>query len=270
MSLRGLLNVNVQGPDTTTAPPVVFVHGFGCGQEMWRHVVPFFTDDRQVVLLDLPGSGQASPESYDPVRHASLDGYVDDLAATLRELDLGPVVLVGHSVSAMIVVLVQVAHPELVDRLVLVAPSARYVDDGDYRGGFSAADIDELLELMDRNHLGWQDPLSVLVAGSAGSDDGAAVKDELEASFCRMRPDIAAEFAAVTFRGDNRADLARVDVPTLVIQSEHDDVAPLSAGLFVRDAIAGARLEVIATRGHCPHLSAPDETAAAIERFLAR
>ena len=264
MGHADLLNASVRGP--AGAQAIVFVHGFGCGQHMWRHVAPAFEDEYRIVLLDLPGSGGAAPASYDPVRHASLEGYRDDLALLLRELDLASVVLVGHSVAAMIGVLLQVAQPELVDRLVLVTPSARYLDDGDYVGGFSEGDIDELLELMSRNHLGWQDPLAALVAGEPVSE----AKSELEQAFCRTHPEVAAQFAAVTFRGDNRADLPLVSAPTFVLQSAEDSIAPLTAGTFVRDAVPGAEMEVIATRGHCPHLTAPAETTAALRRFLDR
>ncbi len=256
------LNAAVRGP--SDAPPMVFVHGFGCGQEMWRHVAPEFEDDHRVVVFDLPGSGNADESAYDSVRHDSLDGYRDDVVALLDELALGPVTLVGHSVASMISVLAQRARPELVDRLVLVAPSARYLDDGDYVGGFREADIEDLLQLMSRNHLGWQDPLSSLVAGA----DQTEVKDELERSFCRTRPEVAEQFASVTFRGDNRADLAHVTAPTLVLQSEVDSVAPMSAGRFVEAQIPDSTLEVIPTHGHCPQLTAPGETVAAMRRFL--
>jgi sigma-B regulation protein RsbQ len=262
MSLADALHATVHGP--AGAPAMVFVHGFGCGQHMWRHVAPAFEDDHRVVLLDLPGSGAADPQSYDPARHSSLTGYADDLARLLDELDLGPAVLVGHSVSAMTGVLLQIARPDLVERLVLVTPSARYLDDDDYAGGFTERDIDDLLDLMSRNHLGWQDPLADLVAGDPGSE----VRDELDRSFCRTDPAIAAQFAAVTFRGDNRDDLPRVTAPTLVVQASDDVVAPLSAGTYVRDAIPRARMEVVATRGHCPHLTAPEATVAAVRRFL--
>jgi sigma-B regulation protein RsbQ len=164
----------------------------------------------------------------------------------------------------MIAVLVQIARPDLVERLVLVTPSARYLDDDGYVGGFSDADIDELLDLMSRNHLGWQDPLAALVAGPGSP----AVRDELERTFCRTRPEVAAEFARVTFRGDNRADLPHVSAPTLVLQSREDSVAPMTAGLYVRDAVPDCVLEVLETRGHCPQLSAPRETADAIRAFL--
>jgi sigma-B regulation protein RsbQ len=257
------LNVTSRGP--ADAQAIVFVHGFGCGQEMWRHVAPTFEDEFRVVIFDLPGSGAADPAAYDSARHARLEGYRDDIIALLDELGLRSVVLVGHSVSAMTAALVQIARPDLVDRLVLVTPSARYLDDGEYVGGFSEADIEELLDLMSRNHLGWQDPLAGLVAGP----DAPEAKDELERSFCRTKPEIAAEFAAVTFRGDNRADLPLVSAPTLVLQSREDSVAPLSAGIFVRDAIPGSVFTVLETRGHCPQLSAPKETATAIHAFLA-
>jgi sigma-B regulation protein RsbQ len=262
VALAERLNLTVRGP--AHAQALVFVHGFGCGQDMWRHVAPAFEADFHVVLLDLPGSGEAAPSTYDPARHGSLDGYRDDIIALLDEVGLSSVVMVGHSVSAMIAVLVQIARPDLVQRLVLVTPSARYLNDRSYIGGFTDADIDELLDLMSRNHLGWQNPLAAMVAGP----DSPAVKGELERVFCRTHPEIAAEFAAVTFRGDNRPDLPHVSAPTLVLQSREDSVAPMSAGLFVRDSVPGCRFEVLETRGHCPQLSAPRETADAIRHFL--
>jgi len=262
VDLAERLNLTVRGP--AEAQALVFVHGFGCGQDMWRHVAPAFEADFRVVLFDLPGSGAADASTYDSVRHGSLEGYRDDVIALLDEVGLSSVVLVGHSVSAMIAVLVQIARPDLVDRLVLVTPSARYLDDGAYVGGFSEADIDELLDLMSRNHLGWQNPLAALVAGP----DSPGVQDELERTFCRARPEVAAEFAAVTFRGDNRADLPRVSAPTLVLQCREDSVAPMSAGLYVRDHVPDCELEVLETRGHCPQLSAPEETTRALRAFL--
>jgi sigma-B regulation protein RsbQ len=262
VALAKQLNVTSRG--AADAPPIVFVHGFGCGQDMWRHIAPSFEADYRVVLLDLPGSGAADPATYDSVRHGRLEGYRDDLIAVLDELDLSSVVLVGHSVSAMIVVLVQIARPDLVDRLVLVTPSARYLDDGPYVGGFTEADIDELLDLMSRNHLGWQNPLAGLVAGP----DSPAVKDELESFFCRTKPEVAAEFAAVTFRGDNRSDLPLVSAPTLVLQCREDSVAPMTAGRYVAETIPDSVFEVLETRGHCPQLSAPDQTASAMLGFL--
>jgi sigma-B regulation protein RsbQ len=255
------LNVRVSGPASAT--PIVFAHGFGCGQEMWRHVAPTFTDDHRVVLFDLPGSGSSDLTGFDPAAYADLDAYARDVVEMLRELEVADVVLVGHSVSTMIGVLVHLAAPELVSRLVLVTPSARYLDDDTYRGGFTPGDIDDLLNLMSHNHLGWQDPLAGMVSGGVPE-----VNDELVDSFCRTRPDIARQFAEVTFRGDNRDDLPLVTVPTLVVQASDDAIAPPSAIEFVVDAIPDARLAVVETRGHCPHLSAPADTTEAIRSFL--
>jgi sigma-B regulation protein RsbQ len=266
VEMASRLNVVVTGP--AGAPALVFLHGFGCGQGMWRHVTPSFESDHRIVLFDLPGSGDADPAAYDPERHGSLEGYADDVLQVLADLGLDQdqrgVTLVGHSVASMIGVLAHVAAPSVVTRLVLVSPSARYIDDGDYRGGFAPADVEDLLETMDRNHLGWQRPLSGLVAGA----DHDETRAELEDSFCRTPPEIAAQFAAVTFRGDNRADLDRVTAPTLVLQVRDDAIAPMSAGEYVHDHIAGSELVVLETRGHAPHVSDPDDVVAAISGFL--
>ncbi len=262
MTLASQLNVVERGP--SAAPVIVFLHGFGCGQAMWRHVAPALERDHRVLLLDLPGSGDAESAAYDFERHASLEAYAEDVLRVLEELDLSDVILVGHSVAAMIGVLAHNAAPSVVTRLVLVTPSARYIDDASYRGGFASADIDDLLEMMERNHLGWQEPLSGLVAG----EDHDETRAELEESFCRTRPDIAAQFAAVTFRSDNRADLDRVTAPTLILQVREDAVAPMTAGLYVHEHITGSTFVVLETRGHAPHVSDPDEVVQAIGGFL--
>jgi sigma-B regulation protein RsbQ len=251
--------VSVTGPADGT--PMLFAHGFGCDQSMWRLVAPAFADEFRVVLFDHLGSGHTDPDAYDPVAYSTLDRYAQDVLEICHELDLREVVYVGHSVSAMIGVLAQIAEPDRFSRLVLINPSARYVDDGDYVGGFSRTDIDELLELMDSNNLGWQQPLAGMVMPGPELGEERA---ELDESFCRTRPDIARKFAAVTFLSDNRDDLASVSVPTLVVQNRHDTIAPLPAGTFVRDHIPGATLEIIETSGHCAHLSAPAETVAAV------
>lgn len=262
MELTARLNVTMAGP--AGAPVLVFVHGFGCGQAMWRLVVPAFADDFRVLLLDLPGAADADPSTYDPERHSSLAGYADDIVQVLDEMGLADVTLVGHSVASMIGVLAHLSRPEAVSRLVLVSPSARYVDDGDYRGGFSESDIDDLLAMMARNQLGWQDALSGMVAGERHQD----ARKELEDTFCRTRPDVALQFAEVTFRGDNRADLSKVTAPTLVLQVRDDAIAPMSAGEFVHQQIRGSTWRVLETRGHVPHLTDPDDVVTAVVGFL--
>jgi sigma-B regulation protein RsbQ len=263
MDVRARHHVRETGPPD--APAMVFVHGFGCDQSMWRKVAPEFETDRRVVLLDLVGAGGSDLDAYDAERYSRLDAHAEDLVELFRSLDLRDVVFVGHSVSAMIGVLAQIAAPELFSSLVLIGPSARYLDDDGYVGGFSRSDIDDLLETMDSNHLGWQDPLSGLVMANG---DRPELKQELEDSFCRTRPEIARHFAAVTFLGDNREDLQHVTAPTLVLQTTHDAIAPVGAGEFVRDHIPGSRFVLIEGHGHCPHLSAPAATVKAMREFL--
>jgi sigma-B regulation protein RsbQ len=255
--------VHVTGP--ATAQPMVFSHGFGCDQQMWRYVAPHFEEDFRVVLFDHAGAGQADPSAYDEVRHASLEGYAEDVVALLRELGLTDVVFVGHSVSAMVGVLAYRMAPELFARLVLVGPSPRYTDDEGYVGGFSEADICELLDSLDSNYLGWSSAMAPVIVGNA---DRPELGEELTASFCRTDPEIARRFARVTFTSDTRKELGAVAVPTLVLQCRDDVIAPMSVGEYVAGTIPGATLVVLDATGHCPNLSHPDQTVAAIARFV--
>jgi len=245
--------------------PMVFAHGFGCDQEMWRLVVPAFETDHRVVLFDYVGSGRSDLSAYDPVRYGSLEGYAADVVEICRELDLDDVVLVGHSVSAMIGVLAAARAPELFGALVMVGPSPRYVDNGDYVGGFSREDIAALLESLDSNHLGWSAAMAPVIMGNP---DRPELTAELTNSFCRTDPDIARQFARVTFLSDNRADLPGVRVPTLVLQCTADAIAPEAVGRYVHEHVPGSVYTLLSATGHCPHLSAPEETTAAIRAFL--
>ena len=257
------LNVKFSGPSDAT--PMVFAHGFGCDQEMWRFVAPAFADTFRVITFDYAGSGGADRSAYDPERHATLDGYVEDLLSVLRELDLRDVVLVGHSVSAMVAVLAEIAEPERVAKLVLVGPSPRYVDDEGYTGGFAREDIDDLLDSLAGNYLGWSAQMAPVIAGNA---DRPAIGQELTEAFCRMDPDVARRFARATFLSDTRTELALVAAPTLVLQCSQDVIAPLVVGEYVARAIPGAQLVVLRATGHCPNLSAPEETIDAISSFV--
>jgi sigma-B regulation protein RsbQ len=263
MDVVARMNAHVSGP--VDARPMVFAHGFGCDQAMWREVAPELAADHRVVLFDLVGSGGSDLDSYDPERYDRLEAHAEDVVALCRELELQDVVLVGHSVSTMIGVLAHLAAPDLFTALVLLGPSARYLDDDDYVGGFSRGDIDDLLETMDSNHLGWQDPLAGMVMANP---DRPELKAELEATFCRNRPEIARHFAGVTFLSDNRDDLAKVRIPTLVLQCSNDVIAPSSVGAFVHERIPGSTLVTLEATGHCPNLSAPEETTAAIRQFV--
>ncbi len=256
-------NVVVRG--RADGRPMLFAHGFGCDQNMWRYVAPAFEDDFRVVLFDHVGAGRSDLAAYDEDRHGSLAGYAQDVLDICEELDLQDVVFVGHSVSAMIGVLAAVEQPERFSGLVLVGPSPRYTDEGDYRGGFSEADIEDLLESLDSNYLGWSTAMAPVIMGNADRPELGA---ELTASFCRADPRIARRFAHVTFTSDNRADLAKVATPTLVLQCTEDVIAPVSVGEYVRDTVPSARMVLLDATGHCPNLSAPEATVAAIADFV--
>jgi len=244
---------------------MLFAHGFGCDQNMWRFVAPAFADDHRIVLFDHVGAGGSDLDAYDPERYGSLGGYADDVVEICRALDLEDAVFVGHSVSAMIGVLAAERAPEAIGKLVLVGPSPRYLDDDGYVGGFEQADIAELLESMDSNFLGWSSTMAPVIMGNPERPD---LGEELTASFCRTDPDIAARFARVTFLSDNRADLPGVRVPTLVLQCSDDVIAPTVVGDYVHKQIPGSVLVRLAATGHCPNLSAPQETIDAIRAFL--
>jgi sigma-B regulation protein RsbQ len=245
--------------------PMVFAHGFGCDQEMWRFVAPEFETDHRVVLFDHVGAGRSDLSAYDPAKYGSLRGYAADVVELCRELELEDVVFVGHSVSTMIGVLAGQQAPGLFGALVMIGPSPRYVDDGDYTGGFSRADIAALLESLDSNQLGWARAMAPVIMGNP---DRPELTEELTNSFCRTDPDIARQFARVTFLSDNRADLPGVCVPTLVLQCSADSIAPEAVGRYVHEQIPGSVFTQLAATGHCPHLSSPAETTAAIRAFL--
>lgn len=256
-------NVRVSG--ATTGRPLVFAHGFGCSQEMWRLVAPAFEADHPVVLFDLVGSGGSDLSAYDPGKYDSLHGYADDAIEIADALDLTDAVFVGHSVSAMIGVLAAIRRPDLFGALALVSPSPRYVDDDGYRGGFTQEDIDGLLDALDRNYLNWSETLAPQIMGNP---DLPELGVELTESFCRTDPEIARQFAQVTFLSDNRRDLAKVAVPTLVLQCSQDIIAPIEVGRHVHESIAGSTFVQLDATGHCPHLSSPQEVVDALRAFL--
>ncbi len=245
---------------------MVFAHGFGCDKAMWRFVAPEFESSHKVVLFDHVGSGGSDLNAYDPVKYRTLDGYADDIIDVITTLELPPVVFVGHSVSAMIGVLAALKRPDLFDRMVMVGPSPRYVDDDDYRGGFSEDEIHELLDTMDANYLGWSAATAPVIMGVPEQPE---LGEELTRSFCASDPDIARQFARATFLSDNRADLDQLRTPSLVVQCKQDVIAPMSVGEFVRDHLENSEMVVLDATGHCPNLSAPDQLIAAMKDYLA-
>jgi sigma-B regulation protein RsbQ len=246
VSVRRRNNVHEFGdPD---GPPLVFAHGFGCSQDMWRFVAPAFVDDHRVILFDHVGAGGSDASAYDEDRHATLRGYAEDVVELLEELAVREATFVGHSVSSMIGVLAQIAAPELIDQLVL-------------------ADMEELLDLVDRNYLGWAAAMAPTIVGNP---DRPALATELEDSFCRTDPEIAKRFARATFLGDNRLDLPKVSARTLVVQVADDAIASVEVGEYVAAHVPDSELTVLDVSGHCPNLSAPEETIAAIRAFVDR
>jgi sigma-B regulation protein RsbQ len=245
--------------------PMLFAHGFGCDQNMWRYVTPAFENDYRVVVFDFVGAGNSDLTAYDADRYSSLDAYAADVLEICRELDLRDVIFVGHSVSSMIGALAAIEDPARFASLIMVGPSPRYIDDDTYVGGFTADDIAELLDSLDSNYLGWSGAMAPVIMGNPDRPELGA---ELTASFCRTDPAIARQFAQVTFLADNRTDLRLVKTPTLILQCDDDVIAPISVGRFVHDAMPNSSLVLLKATGHCPHLSAPDQTITAILDFL--
>ena len=245
--------------------PMLFAHGFGCDQNMWRYLTPAFEKDYQVVVFDYVGAGNSDLTAYDADRYSSLDAYAADVLEICRELDLRDVIFVGHSVSSMIGALAAIEDPARFASLIMVGPSPRYIDDDNYVGGFTAEDIAELLDSLDSNYLGWSSAMAPVIMGNPDRPELGA---ELTASFCRTEPAIARQFAQVTFLADNRTDLRRVETPTLILQCDDDIIAPISVGRFVHDAMPNSTLVLLKATGHCPHLSAPEQTITAILNFL--
>jgi sigma-B regulation protein RsbQ len=262
VAVGGINNVLLTG--RADGPVVMLAHGFGCDQNMWRLVAPGLARDFRVVLFDHVGSGQSDRSAWRPERYETLDGYADDVLRICHELELKPVVFVGHSVSAMIGVLAAIREPDRFSKLILLGPSPRYIDDGSYRGGFSEADIGELLESLDSNYLGWSASMAPVIMGHPERPE---LSEELTNSFCRTDPEVARAFARATFLSDNRADLGQVTVPTLVLQCSSDVIAPPEVGAFVHARIPGSRLVTLPATGHCPQLSAPQATLDAIASF---
>jgi sigma-B regulation protein RsbQ len=242
-----------------------FVHGYGCDQNMWRFITPHFKNTYKIVLVDLVGTGKSDESAYDYDKYNSLKGHADDIINICDALNLEDVCMVAHSVSAMIATLAAVKRPTLFKKLIMIGPSPRYINDADYFGGFSEKDIEELLETLDSNYLGWSSAMAPVIMGNLNRPELAA---ELETSFCQNNPEIASHFAKVTFLADNRSDLKKLAIDTLIIQSEEDAIASLEVGQFVHKNIANSKLVVLESTGHCPHMSAPNKTIEAMKNYL--
>ena len=255
-------NVQIRGNGPAT---LVFVHGFGCDQNMWRLVAPAFETRFRTVLVDLVGSGSSDLLAYNRQKYDSLQGHADDMLEVIEEFAVEPVIFVGHSVSTMIGMLAGLKAPEKFAGQVMIGPSPCYINDADYNGGFTRQDIETLLETLESNYLGWSSNMAPVIMGAPEQPE---LGQELTNSFCRTDPDIAKHFARVTFLSDHRAELARFDLPTLILQSSDDLIAPLSVGEYVHRTLPRSTLRIIDNIGHCPNLSQPGACISAIEEFL--
>jgi sigma-B regulation protein RsbQ len=257
-------NVRVTGRGSQ---PILFAHGFGCDQHMWRFMAPSFEADYRVILFDYVGSGRSELRAYNRERYSSLNGYAEDILDICHALDLKDVIFVGHSVSSMIGLLAAIREPERFQRLVFVGPSPRYINDVGYVGGFERHDIEELLETMDKNYIGWANFLAPVIMNRP---DRPELNQELTESFCSTDPTIARRFAEVTFFSDNRQDLPKLTVPSLIIQCSEDLIAPMQVGQYLHQHLARSTLRITRATGHCPHMSAPEETTSIIKDYLAQ
>ncbi|WP_439849765.1 alpha/beta fold hydrolase [Pseudomonas syringae] len=263
MSVLQRNNVNIMGNGPAT---LIFAHGFGCDQHMWRFLAPHFAERFKVVLFDLVGSGNSEVSAWYPHKYASLKGYATDLLELVNEFaGSGPVIHVGHSVSCMIAVLAELQTPGRFDGHIMIGPSPHYLNDGDYVGGFTRADVDSLLETLESNYLGWS---STMAPTLMGASDRPELGEELASSLCRTNAEIAKQFARVTFLSDHRADVAKLKSKTLILQSSDDLVVPVQVGEYLHRVILGSTLHMIDNVGHYPHMSAPEECIAAMNLFL--
>jgi sigma-B regulation protein RsbQ len=255
-------NVRISGRGSRS---IMFAHGFGCDQHMWGEVARALEPDFRIILFDHVGAGLSDLSAYDPGKYSDLAGYAADVVEIGQALELRDAVFVGHSVSAMIGALATQKAPGMFSDLVMVGPSPRYIDDGDYVGGFSSEQVEELLEFLADNHLGWSAAMAPAIMGNPDRPElGAALAN----SFCNTDPDIAREFARVTFLSDNRADLPNIAARTLVLQCREDIIAPECVGEYVHARIPGSHYVLLDATGHCPNLSAPAEVTAAIRAFV--
>lgn len=263
MDLQHRNNLKAMGEGAAT---LIFSHGFGCDQSMWSYLLPHFSGRFRVVTYDLVGAGNSDLSAYDRDKYDSLEGYAQDLNEIIEAHATGPVILVGHSVSAMIGALADRQRPGRIAAHVMVGPSPCYIDSGDYTGGFKPEDIQSLLDTLDSNYLGWSSTMAPVIMGAPGQPE---LSDELSNSFCRTDPEIAKQFARVTFLSDNRLDVAGLETPVLLLQSTEDLIAPIAVGEYLHAVLPNSVLCIVPNIGHCPHMSAPHACSEAMDAFLA-
>lgn len=255
-------NVKIFGSGTQ---PMLFAHGFGCDQNMWRFITPAFANDYKIILFDYVGAGRSDVSAYNAERYSSLQGYARDVLEICEELQLTKIIFVGHSVSSMIGLLAALEEPKYFSRLIMVGPSPSYINDENYTGGFERKDIEGLLETMEKNYIGWA---NFLAPNIMGNKDRPQLAEELTESFCSTDPVIAREFARATFFSDNRDDLKKNKIPSLILQCSDDIIAPIEVGEYLSKNLRNSTLRIMKATGHCPHMSEPEETIRLIKEYL--
>ncbi|WDU78366.1 alpha/beta fold hydrolase [Lysinibacillus sp. G01H] len=255
-------NVTILGQGDQT---LIFAHGFGCDQNMWRFITPAFMDKYQIILFDYVGSGNSDTNAYSSEKYQSLQGYVQDVLDIIETLSLQNSIFVGHSISAMIGLLASIQHPDYFKKLIMIGPSPCYLNDDGYRGGFERSDIAELLDMMEMNFTGWA---SYMAPIAMSNPEQPALTQELKQTFIAADPIIAKEFAEVTFLSDHRSELSKVSVPSLIIQCSEDSIVPIGVGDYLHHHLKNSTLQLMEAKGHYPHISHPNETIQCIADFL--
>ena len=255
-------NVQVKGSGNTA---MLFAHGFGCDQNAWRRITDAFSGDHTIVLFDYVGAGRSDLSAYDEKKYSTLEGYASDILDICNELKIKDAIFVGHSVSCMIGILASLQAPSLFKKMIFIGPSPCYINSEGYTGGFEREEIDTLFEIMEDDYILWSSSLAPKIMGEK---QGNELKEELTESFCATDPEIAKAFARVTFLSDNRKDLERVPVESLTLQCSEDIIAPLEVGTYFNAHTPGNTMVALKATGHCPHMSAPEETIEAMKAFV--
>lgn len=266
--MKDLLNVRVlEATHTTDATQtLVFAHGYGCDQTLWAEVAARLPHARRV-LFDWPGAGLSDFCSYDPTRHAALEGYATDLLNLLEELQLEDVVYVGHSVAASIGAIACNMAPARFGLLAMLTPSPCFQNDSvGYEGGFSAEQLQALVQSLSDDHAAWSATLAPVIMGNA---DRPALASHLEAKFCAMDPTIAKRWAAATFFSDDRAAMQRLQRPVVLLHSTEDALVPAAVRTWFETNMPAALTRILNATGHCPHVSNPGEVATVLDEVCA-
>ncbi|WP_442514366.1 alpha/beta fold hydrolase [Pseudomonas promysalinigenes] len=264
MSLQKRNNVHITGDGSVT---LILAHGFGCDQSMWKFLLPHFSARMRVITFDLTGAGESDLQAYDRQTYGSLWAHASDLNAIIDEYGEGSVIVVGHSVSAMVALLAERLQPGRLAGLVMIGGSPCYVDSDDYVGGFSLEEVRGLLCAIDENYLGWSSTMAPVLMGASGEP---SLQEELLSSFCRTDGQIARHFARVIFLSDHRQDVVGLQLPTLILQSREDPVVPIAVGQYLNGILPNSQLVLIDNLGHYPQLSAPSACTAAMEDYFAK